>query len=177
MGGNKAYVLFSLLAYEMRVIPPRFFSILLPGCMLQLLLLSITSVFFYLPESDAALWSALHARPPYVSMTSLKLFTECKKKKNCGEGRCNICLFSYSLRTNARLASRQPGTRSTVFRANLLGQCRKKAKLATASAVPQFLLTIGTQRTAFQLLSICLGSTGQRRRGCHCVGEQLLQLL
>lgn len=142
---------FFLLAYEMRVIPPRFFSILLPGGLLQLLLLSIASVFFFLPESDAALWSALHARPPYVSMASLKLFTECKKKKKkyCGEGRCNICLFSYSLRTIARLASRQPGTRSTVSRARLLGQCRKKAKLATASAVPLFLLTIGTQRTAF----------------------------
>lgn len=134
------------------MIPPRFFSILLLGGLLQLLLLSIASVFFFLPESDAALWSALHARPPYVSMASLKLFTECKKKKKkkyCGEGRCNICLFSYSLRTIARLASRQPGTRSTVSRARLLGQCRKKAKLATASAVPLFLLTIGTQRTAF----------------------------
>lgn len=65
----------------MRVIPPRFFSILLLGGLLQLLLLSIASVFFFLPESDAALWSALHARPPYVSMASLKLFTECKKKK------------------------------------------------------------------------------------------------
>lgn len=47
LGGNKAYVLFFLLAYEMRVIPPRFFSILLPGGLLQLLLLSIASAFFF----------------------------------------------------------------------------------------------------------------------------------
>lgn len=74
-----------------------------------------------------------------------------KNKKTLWQRSLQHLPFSYSFRANAWLASRRM---LHSFLSHVLGQCRSKAQLATASVVPPFLLTIGTQCTAFTVAVI-----------------------